>query len=272
MIQIDSHFNIGSSHIRCEDYAHSVELPDKVFFAGLADGCSSSVDTDVGARLVVLDAIRAAKKGAPYHTKISTVTRDIVRGSGLHPTSLDATSLCLTYKEGARDIRASISGDGVVCARIRGLEDEWRVLRYTYSWNAPGYLNYCDYDNKGRLERFLSCQPTRTREHYYRVQGVRSPTVHSHVDFTLTTAAECIPFDVDSYDLVVVFSDGIESFRDSRGDEVPYGQVLTNLLNFKNYSGEFVTRRLRRFLKTCTKAGWTHYDDVSMAAIYVENP
>ena len=54
-------------------------------------------------------------------------------------------------------------------------------------------------------------------------------------------------------------------------EAVPLLQVLDKVLAFKGYQGEFVKRRMRRFLtQEAPLLGWHHDDDVSLAAIHVD--
>ena len=55
-LALDSHYTIGKLHLCCEDYGcHGrTPLPHVI----LADGCSAAPDSDVGARLLVLNARR----------------------------------------------------------------------------------------------------------------------------------------------------------------------------------------------------------------------
>ena len=48
----DSAVNIGSTHSLCQDYVIA-RNPDRAPYVVLSDGCSSSNDTDIGARLLV---------------------------------------------------------------------------------------------------------------------------------------------------------------------------------------------------------------------------
>ena len=69
-------------------------------------------------------------------------------------------------------------------------------------------------------------------------------------------------------DVVAVLSDGAESFVDRDGETVSLETLLPELFSFKNLEGEFVTRRVRRFLeRTCVQRGWRHEDDFSMSAV-----
>ena len=76
------------------------------------------------------------------------------------------------------------------------------------------------------------------------------------------------------FDLVLVLSDGASSFHRPVGDRgatesVPVSEVAAEMLAVKNYGGEFITRRAKRFLKDAYARGWYHDDDFSVAAIYM---
>ena len=51
----DHYYTIGNSHSVCQDYAIS-GLVENGAYAILSDGCSSSPDVDVGARMLSLSA------------------------------------------------------------------------------------------------------------------------------------------------------------------------------------------------------------------------
>ena len=44
--------------------------------------------------------------------------------------------------------------------------------------------------------------------------------------------------------------------------------IIRNLVDFKSFTGEFMERRLNKVLKTYSKLGINHYDDLSVGAIY----
>jgi hypothetical protein len=50
-MKADSYFEIGSTHQVCQDYALAY-ASDDFAYAIMSDGCTSSLNTDIGARLV----------------------------------------------------------------------------------------------------------------------------------------------------------------------------------------------------------------------------
>ena len=70
-------------------------------------------------------------------------------------------------------------------------------------------------------------------------------------------------------------SDGVHSFYETQNlgtsiinADLSYVDVITEVLNFKNFNGQFMQRRLNRFLKFCQKNNWHHADDISFGTIY----
>ena len=78
------------------------------------------------------------------------------------------------------------------------------------------------------------------------------------------------PNETQNTDLLLIASDGIESFQTANGEPVPVEEVIDEILAIKNFKGEFLSRRCSRFLsKTCVERGWKHADDFAIAGIYV---
>ena len=85
--------------------------------------------------------------------------------------------------------------------------------------------------------------------------------------------------DMYDFDLVVLMSDGIHSFKEIEQSLVPYAktfqrdidylEVSKELFQFKQMNGVFIQRRCQKFFKNCKGKGWYHFDDFSMAGIYV---
>ena len=73
------------------------------------------------------------------------------------------------------------------------------------------------------------------------------------------------------YELVLVLSDGAESFQSMSDGESPL-PVLQHLMAIKSSQGSFLVRRCRRFLRRfCAQQGWQHTDDLGVAGIYLED-
>jgi hypothetical protein len=113
----DAFFRMGSHHKVCQDYAVSGIFAGRPY-AMLADGCSSSQDTDYGARFLVSAASRRLHRLVDGLIEAKDIITDAVamaRVVGVSQRSLDATLLCAIGGDfGGRVIQ---SGDGVIAAR-----------------------------------------------------------------------------------------------------------------------------------------------------------
>ena len=295
MIQADCAFRMGRSHLVCQDYAAAGA--GEISCVLLADGCSSSPDTDIGARLLVrsamsrmaclldcfvdADSVPDAKQDVEdrfqvalerYHQDAIALARQHGDALGLPDTALDAT--LLTVAAQGDSWFASTFGDGVIVAKNR--DGSLAVTAVSYPGGYPFYPNYLldadrkrallQQENSGRkVERFTLAPDGETEEVSCRTCAADAPC---HV----------VVGKVEEVEWVAALSDGVHSFsasEDAAGQgsasranlPVPLPVVLRELLAFKTTRGQFVQRRLQRFLRDCDRHGWQHYDDVSLAAL-----
>ncbi len=279
MISADSLYIQGSSHTVCQDYTRTGSDNEIFSYGILSDGCSGSPDTDIGARFLVLETekILQNKKCIRHEDFCQVVSGAKYRGTdvfNISPLALDATLYTIYVNLNHKVAYFRTSGDGLVLARKRGTQI-YDVRRKHFPNGAPWYLSYSL--NEGRFLRLmdegllLQCdelslnQTTRTYEtECYRTLAVDADTRNS---FSVTGGEF---FELEKYDLFLIVSDGIESFVQAETKtSIPYQEILYELLDFKNFNGEFLARRLRKILKDFQKKHWTHEDDLSVAAIYV---
>lgn len=216
---------------------------DAVAVAGgrltLSDGCSSSPDTDLGARLLVRaggDVAQAIAWAAALDLPID---------------ALDAT--CLTADADEDGVRVAVQGDGVIAARSHdGRIDVWRV---EFASNAPAYPTLAH--DPDRLAAW--------RERFGDARSVHGPDGveqrHGHDALTWRLGW-------DTYDRVALFSDGIcaldalvESETGRVFQPVPCGDAIAELLAVPHPRGAFVERRVRRLFD---RTGWRAGDDFAM--------
>jgi hypothetical protein len=261
----------GSTHAMCQDYA-AVRVDEGWTAVALADGCSSSRDTDFGARLLVRSALRYAGLIGDECAEAfaALVVEHAARLAGtlkLVPEALDAT-LIVVKADGDR-FRADIFGDGAVA--VGYVDGRIELTSVEYPSNAPEYLSY-------RLDR--------ARLAAYR-QTYTSPRIVRRSILSLSSAhdadiADCHPADrpvtiegdVDGVRWIAGMSDGIKSFSHSvttagsKGREpIEEAEVVRDLLDFVNLRGRFVERQAKWFLAQCEKRARKHADDVAVAAI-----
>jgi hypothetical protein len=250
----DAAFTIGSSHQVCQDYALAKE--DKVV---LCDGCSSSPNTDIGARIL-------AHCGEDL--KILRTTLNLLE---LPEESLDATYLFV--KDFLEKIKIRVVGDGVICIKYK--DNSYEVTDYIYPSGAPDYVSY--QLNTDRVLKFL--EVNKGNEPYTeiyssesdlsKVEPMRSDRIFGNgVELDINT-------EIDHIEWVALMSDGVHSFtkkdENVKKESIDFLEVLPKLLDFKNFTGKFVQRRMNAFKKFCTKEGWDHYDDLSLAVMHFKD-
>jgi hypothetical protein len=290
----DYFFRMGSTHAICQDYAIAGDV-DGYQYALLSDGCSGvalpglpgSPFTDFGARFLV----RAARqhmddlaRGVFPGCVIVERAAKMAEGAGLPPMALDATLLtAVTTSNG--DVVTSQTGDGVLAVRRRDGSIKYRTL--TFGNGMPLYLSYqldprrmetlLHPERSGRAVTPEECEAAGTVAILERIfvpgEGWREPTTKVERFDESTRGLWTEVFYKDECDLVLIMSDGVETFQTKNTTLMPLEQVLEQLFDFKGFAGQFLVRRCTRFLqKFCTEYGWSHSDDFSVAGIHLGEP
>lgn len=271
----DAYFRMGSTHAICQDYAVSGTREGRPF-ALLSDGCSGIADrgdpgsphTDFGARFLVRSALRQLPEvfegRFPYRQMISDALA-AANAVGLGRAALDATLLAATH---CGDFAHTFqTGDGVIAVRHRS--GAITYFATSFGQNAPYYLSYLLDLSLQELFMNLAKTATVVCNTYLPRSGWGEPNeqVHQLENFGICNARW---FDATEVDLVLLFSDGVESFFDKDSNVVPLESVLEQIFSLKNLTGEFLTRRCNAFLhRFCAETGWKHADDFSVAGIHL---
>lgn len=268
MTQADAAFTIGKTHKICQDYAAA-----QASAVVLCDGCSSSPDTDIGARLLARQMLarrwdfEAVVAGEEAQQRLSALVRAAVTRAasgasdlGLPPDCLDATLLCLVATSDA--VHVAAYGDGAV---VFGFDDGTRtVYRSRYAGGYPFYPVYlADAARRARWGFVAGNAHTVTKTVLDADGAVRSQESYSGEVSLLRVPLDGLRF-------AAVLSDGIESFQTragASGGSVDYLAAVHELTAFKNFGGAFVHRRMQAWGRECAKAGVFHNDDVSVAAL-----
>lgn len=282
----DAFFTIGKTHKVCEDYARAGEIPSRGdgpdrTYAVVCDGCSSSADTDIGARLLALGAISGIDVfGDKFKDRTEWAVwqaRDQFRISSgpLAQTCLDSTLLA-AYRRDDGKVDVVITGDGVVAAKRRdGSIEVWEIDFQ----GAPAYLSYVLYSDRMLVYAHVGYKGRKVRR--YSISGDEAIqtmdadwplSIEGEPGKTVTwenPAVHLDAFSPDEYESVMVMSDGVQSFQDwGAMKPIPFLEVVPHLMDIKGYRGQFVTRRCRAFLnRFCVKNGWHHNDDLGVAGI-----
>jgi len=253
----DAVISIGSTHSVCQDYVIA-----RTSYVILSDGCSSSPDTDIGARLLVkaLDQrLSNATEIEELHKQAARTALDWTNLIGLPAQAVDATLLSIHVS--GDDLIVACSGDGVVI-----LESQTGVLD-VYAISSPsGYPFYPTYVHQpDRLAELINndrCTKT--------IKDFRSNNETTSDSLTVTFKLR-----VADYKYAAIASDGINSVfhtqhttNGKRLEPVSLTDVLDEFWSFKNSHGAFVERRLKRFRKDTKPKGWQHTDDLAIGVIY----
>lgn len=266
----DCAFRMGRSHRVCQDYAvaGSGERP----YVIVADGCSSSPDTDIGARLLARLTERALQAKSTDFDLERVVRRAgrVAAYLGLHDCCLDAT--LLTARVLGERWHLMMAGDGV--AAWQDHEGRVHVRALSYTGGYPEYPSYLASPERRRSYAALPSNHAELRRMVLEPDG--------RVSTGPTEALPGGPYRESGLlreaIWLALLSDGATSFvaRDEAGGRtgtVPIGleAVLATLLRFKSLQGVFVQRRMVRFALHCSQQGWCHQDDLALGAIYFGN-
>jgi len=279
----DAGMIIGETHLVCQDYARTMEAKGDEW-AFVADGCSSSPDTDIGARLMVLLAMQSSQlPEKDISTPMSSVGLFMAQGIAkqlcLHPHSLDATLLAIKTEREPRSVPVEggfqagkfgftfyVAGDGVY--GVKKKDGTIMAAEVKYENNVPYYLNY-NMDDK----RHASFESGKGKVLYFQ----RSPKGKwKDKEACFWRDKESFFWPAEPGDIAFICTDGVSSVfkRVTNGtsktiEQVPLTQVLDRVLDFKG-QGQFVCRRLRRFQKEMRKNDWFNNDDIAVAAVEAE--
>uniref|UniRef100_A0A6M3LF00 PPM-type phosphatase domain-containing protein n=1 Tax=viral metagenome TaxID=1070528 RepID=A0A6M3LF00_9ZZZZ len=270
----DHFLEIGRGHKICEDYIISGTNPTP--YVILADGCSSSKEVDIGARILCLIAKKYLTiiNNSPIEKKIllsyhyikqwiAFKSAKYIREFSLQNSSLDSTLILLFVDNNT--VHVFMYGDGIIMA-VGNNDDMW-CKEVKFLKNAPHYLSYLL--NEDRETAFL-----KIKENDISITSYESDypgKLERHFDIRTEHSILHFIFPIDMLDLRAIFisSDGLSSFRSLMGVELPSRQMLKHFLSFKNFKGEFIKRRSKKAIKEINKSHeMFNFDDISIGGIY----
>lgn len=264
----DSVYKIGKSHQTCQDYTGHGEG-----YALLADGCSSSPHTDIGARLLVRSAIKLLeeKKAVTklFALQVVEEAAKINRQLALPPEALDATFLAAIVD--GKELKLFAAGDGHLV--IGWNSGEVSHLKVDYPAGFPYYLSYSL--DECRLKAFRQKEQRREEEcRIFLPEEEEYIGCSTEKKVSLEGESGYLALELEKVRFVALFSDGIDSFYSLKQTESGKQtlressyDLLPELLAIKQPAGEFVKRRVKRFMTNMEKRGIHHFDDFSYAAL-----
>jgi hypothetical protein len=265
----DTVFTIGRTHTICEDYVIGGTGP--ISHIILCDGCSSSRNTDVGARLLAHSMRRVIEQSyssssyavAYLEKKQLTIGHayQVVSGLGLNRDCLDATLITAVRLD--REIRVYMYGDGVILYCKKDTPDKIRYYKVDFYGNMPYYISYLlSNTNRTEYERIVQEACAGEAITIESDEGTETRRWDSELLFE---------FDLDEVSLVAISSDGICQFTDIKtGNRLSLNEVAKELLAFKIPAGEFLKRRVKKALEAYGREKIYPTDDVSLGVFLNE--
>lgn len=288
MIITDSYFSIGTSHLVCEDYATHGLIPEKrtsvktdIHYGILSDGCSSQLDTDIGARLLVknFEHLLIAqntkqkekdKSSASTSLDINTISPSLitfidntrVKTSAFINTSvLDCTFLNFIIVN--NKCYMTITGDG--CLFLQRNDETIEIYIIDYEHNAPVYLNH----TAGKLrecykKKYGDWKCIVTEYLYAKNKTTYKNDLQLEDDLNLGIPLFTKDINFDHYKYIMMCSDGCLSFLKG-AMLINVEDIARMLLTLPNSLViDFMKHHMHAFKKHCTAEGWHHYDDLSI--------
>lgn len=239
-MEINTFSVIGKDHKVCQDY--SISGLDPFPYIIISDGCSSGIDTDVGSRIIS----NIAKKNIHllkfnYEKFIETTmiqSKAIASLMGLKKESLLAT-LYIIIKLEDKLLVLSI-GDGDI---IYKKDNEIISINFEYENNIPYYPIYIGkiLENKNNL----------------------IINKNNNIEIKEFTHINYMEISLENLDWIICSTDGLHSFTDGSS----LYKDLSLITDFKQFKGEFVERKMKRFIKTVSKEGFQNDDDWTMGGM-----
>lgn len=272
VVTTDSIFFQGHTHDICQDYSLTGVLPNGLSYAMVADGCSGASDyhVDFGARILCHNAVKVLSQFQKMEDFNKIETYEMLKEKTIFYSDFCAKELNLTENALACTLLIAISdgktalvymyGDGCIISRTN--DNKNKVIKVNYTGNAPFYISYLL--NKQNFDKFVHSGQRKLT--YVSIDYEPMKLTYSQEELT---SFAIYTFDCKDLSTLSICSDGIESFnKDS--DNIPVEHMVDRFTGFKNYSGEFVKRRLKAMKRECEMNKIRHDDDISIATMYVK--
>lgn len=279
----DFAFSIGSSHDICQDYATNYNRHNLNQIV-VCDGCSSSLMTDIGSRVLALAAQDCTQFFPPggiyFKDRIEKFLNMIAMRFLSAMTSLFKTPEPYTKEETMYDATLLIGklmddgtfsilvvGDGAIA--IERKDGTWWFINIVSTSGYPYYLSYHIFND--RMEAFKKKYEGVTIFHEDEINPNKwqSDLVIEEDDRPIF-----YNFKLDNIKSISLLSDGICSFKkrvitetSQNIESIGFKETIQELIQFKGRKGRFVQRRLNKFERQCQERGWYHTDDLSIATM-----
>jgi hypothetical protein len=244
-IHIDHLLKIGKTHKICEDYI--ISGYDPVPYIILSDGCSSSKDTDIGARILCLAAKQYLKN---YKNRIQSINEvemghyiiwkadSIMIQFGLDQTALDATLTVAYYNSGT--LKIIMFGDGSIVS----IDDHDKTIETVeYTKNTPYYLSYKLDRERDKIYHGNNIIKMVDKHYHYNYSNIYD-LVTGVMDYNKPYCSNhLIKFGEQT--IIFIFSDGISTFFNKEQSKfLSIADLIRDISSLKTLKVEFLQRRL----------------------------
>lgn len=269
----DSYFEIGSSHLVCQDYALSGNYKD-MWYGIVSDGCSSAEYSEIGAQILchttknilmvyydlfanstvtVTPEFIAHLLAASLRAKADEVRK-------IYPISRDSLQATLLIAVVVKGFLFTFAwGDGVI---IRGWDKEIVVFEIDYpDTNAPVYLMT---DIEAYKRKFEDKLNKRVASYYH-----RDIITHKSIGSPPFDTPEVDCRKVEPGDFILLCTDGFTQYQDQNKKPIDIHDILPTVLDYPNYNGQFVKRTMNFMKRDLIRKNWSHADDIGIATIVI---
>ena len=295
----DDYFHIGHAHLGtgkpCQDYSFS-SVYGQIGFAVVSDGCSTGRHTDIGSRVIALATAAAVNRCAQlidggrhfFDTDPPTISwmideikrqQEEVSGTARYSLNLELNDMLATCSYALLSPAGGfihLRGDGAVA--IVQKNGEMRLVSYQWDKNTPLYPAYVD-DN---YKRFINvhggdtlAKALKAEMWKYTLEGSLIKEEEKLISVADGITGAFYGFtaqEIEGLSCVAIFTDGVSQVANTAGGSniMPWHEVVQQLIAFKNLNGEFVKRRIIRFIKEMQKKNLGPLDDIGCAVVRVE--
>lgn len=263
MLAADSYFEIGTSHLVCQDYALAGIYKDMAYGI-VSDGCSSAKYSEIGAQILChvtryyltlyYDLFREGNKLTLLSLLGNSVLKRADEIRNLYPITRDAlqASLFVSVMIGERSWVFGW-GDGVLIMKRDGSYDVYE-LEYPDT-NAPFYLVT---DRQAYIDKFGPDRMVRYRS--YRLGSEEESTLSHEFYAPLFDFSEGI-------ESITICTDGVTQYLDEFKKPMPAKNIIPHIIDYPSTTGVFVQRTMNFLKRDFARKGWSHADDIGMATI-----
>lgn len=264
MANADSFYTIGHGHKVCQDYALSFNTYENNPAIVVCDGCSSAKNSEVGAAILAHTMKKWSRTtSADNRSSAMMYCRDVVKNISaeleLPSESFFSTVMYAEYEKGDGFYVDSF-GDGVII----GIRKDGGITYTTreFKSGAPFYMAYLfDKETEKSYSQTFGTESIITTHTITEKGEDFNPFISNQ--FSIFRSWFSTLFSESDYDAVILCTDGILSFQ----PELSTASIARNLTEFKNKNGQFIERRLKRFLSTMNETGFKHFDDIGVGGI-----